>query len=65
MRPDGWARTGLRVHRGGSRVKDKPVSCTHVRKAIMAMSEDERRQLREAEAELAQQRRLVHLGSRL
>ena len=31
----------------------------------MAMSEDERRQLREAEAELAQQRRLVNLASRL
>ena len=29
------------------------------------MSEDERRQLREAEAELAQQRRLVDLASRL
>ena len=31
----------------------------------MAMSEDERRQLREAEAELAQQHRLVRLASRL
>ncbi len=31
----------------------------------MPMSEDERRQLRETEAELAQQRRLVNLASRL
>jgi Protein of unknown function (DUF3040) len=46
-------------------VKDKPVSRMHVREAIMAMSEDERRQLRETEAELAQQRRLVNLASHL
>ena len=46
-------------------MKDKPVSHMDVREAIMAMSEDERRQLREAEGELSQQRRLANLASRL
>ena len=58
-------RAGLDVRPGASRLKDKPVSHMDVREAIMAMSEDERRQLRVTEAELSQQRRLANLASRL
>lgn len=46
-------------------VTGKPVSRLYVREAIMPMSENERRRLSELEAQLAQQRRLVHLAHRL